>query len=141
MLLKQKIISPTSSTPEVALDPKGMRKIEGRLIHQDLSEFFKQLEYWIDECINNPADQTSVDIHLEYLNGVNSIALVTFLKKITLIKQKDKKLIINLYYNEGDEDISEQYEFISSILNVPFNFVMISEPINNRQRSLKICAT
>jgi acetoin utilization deacetylase AcuC-like enzyme len=141
MLLKQKIISSKSSTSEVILDPKGMRKIEGCLIHQDLSEFFKQLEYWIDECINNPADQTSFDIHLEYLNGVNSIAFITFLKKIALIKQKDKKLIINLYYKEGDEDIFEQDEFLSSILNVPFDFVMISEPIINRQRSLKICAT
>jgi len=141
MLLKQKIISSKSSTSEVILDPEGMRKIEGRLIHQDLSEFFKQLEYWIDECINNPADQTSFDIHLEYLNGVNSIAFITFLKKIALIKHKDKKLIINLYYKEGDEDIFEQDEFLSSILNVPFDFVMISEPIINRQRSLKICTT
>jgi hypothetical protein len=141
MLPKQKIITPTSSTPEVVLDPKGMIKIKGRLIHNDLSEFYKQLENWIDAYMYNSVDLTYVDIHLEYLNSINLIALIAILKKITLLKQKDKKLIINWYYEEGDEDILEQGECISSILNVPFDFVMISEPTINRQKSVKICAT
>jgi hypothetical protein len=42
---------------------------------------------------------------------------------------KNKKYIINWYYDEGDEDIIEKGEYISSITEVPFNFIMISDPL------------
>jgi hypothetical protein len=54
---------------------------------------------------------------------------MSLLKKIESVKLKNKKYIINWYYEEGDEDILEKGENISSVLDMPFNFVMISDPL------------
>jgi len=128
MSLKTKIITPTSSTPEVILDPTGLIRIKGRLIHIDISEFYGHLENWIDTYLCNPADRTFINIHLEYLNSVNLIAITGILKKFSPVNIKEK-VIINWYYDDGDEDIFEQGESLSSVLNLPFNFVMTPEAI------------
>jgi hypothetical protein len=49
----------------------------------------------------------------------------------------NKKYSINWYYEEGDEDILEKGEDISSALNIPFNFIMISDPLLPESDSLK----
>jgi hypothetical protein len=127
MLIKGGKILSTKNTPEVVLNPEGIILISGRSMNENVAEFYKQIENWIDSYICNPADFTCIDICLEYLNSVNSMILISILKKISDIKLKDKKFVINWYYEEGDEDILEQGEYISSVLNVTFNFIMISE--------------
>jgi hypothetical protein len=41
---------------------------------------------------------------------------------------KDKKYIINWYFDEGDEDILEKGENISSNLDIPFSYIEIYDP-------------
>jgi hypothetical protein len=125
MLKNQQIISPTKNSPEVILDSKGIIKITGRSMDGNVSEFFKQIEDWVDEYICDPADLTCVDIYLEYLNGIDLKSYISLLKKITSIRLKNKKYIINWYYEEGDEDILEKGECISLVLDIPFNFIKI----------------
>ena len=123
-------ILPTKDTPEIILNPDGMIKIGGRSRIADTNEFFKQIEVWIDEYICNPADITCVDFHLEYLSTNNQKFYITLINKIKPIKLKNKKYIINWYYDEGDEDILEKGEYISSVVEVPFNFIMIPNRID-----------
>jgi hypothetical protein len=129
MSLLIKRFFPTTSTPEVLLDPEGTIIIKGRLTHFNLGEFYKELGNWIDEYMRDPAELTSIDIHLEYLNTTNCITIIGTLKKFLPVKLKDKKLIINWHYEEGDDDIIEQGEFISSSLNIRFNFIRTPEVI------------
>ena len=115
-------------TPEINLNPNGIIKISGRSMIEDVNEFSKQIEEWIDKYIFNPADLTCVDFHLEYLATNNLKFYISLLNKIISIKSKDKKYIINWYFDEGDEDILEKGEIISSNLVIPFNFIEISDP-------------
>ena len=127
MNIVSKKIESTKNTPEITLNPEGFISIKGRSMNVNMTEFFKQIEEWIDLYISEPADETSFDIYLEYLDTTNLNFYITLLKKVELIKLKNKKYIINWYYEEGDEDIIEKGEDISSILNVPFNFIMLHE--------------
>jgi hypothetical protein len=126
MSVKEIRILPTKDVPEIILNPDGMIKIGGRSRIADTNEFFKQIEVWIDEYICNPADITCVDFHLEYISTNNQKFYITLINKIKPIKLKNKKYIINWYYDEGDEDILEKGEFISSVVEIHFNFIMIS---------------
>ena len=121
-------ILPTKHTPEINLNPDGIIIISGRSMIEDVNEFGKQLEGWIDKYIFNPADLTRVDFHLEYLATNNLRFYIALLNKITSIKLKSKKYIINWYFDEGDEDILEKGENISSSLGIPFNYIEISDP-------------
>jgi hypothetical protein len=125
--INQKIILPTKNTPEVILDPKGIIKITGRLIPENAIEFFNPIDEWLNEYFCSPTDIICLEICLEYINSEGIKHLLDLIHKIIHIhlKNNKKKLIINWYYKEDDEDILEQGTFFSSVLNVPFNLFKI----------------
>ena len=127
MSKNQKIILPTKNTPEVILDPKGIIKMTGRLIPENAIEFFNPIDEWINEYFCNPFEITCVEICLEYINSQGIKHLLDFFHKIIHIhlKNNKKKLKIDWYYKDDDEDILEQGTFFSSVLKIPFNFIKI----------------
>ena len=79
---------------------------------------------WIDAYILNPAESTEVIIALEYLNSCNSIILASVLKKLSLVTQQSKKLVIRWYVEEEDDDLLERGQYISATLNIPIEFII-----------------
>jgi hypothetical protein len=129
MLLKGKNIAATHNTPEVKLDPDGMIRITGRSMIQDITVISKPIEAWIDQYLSHPAELTCVDFYLEYINTTNVKFYISLLTRIETLRLKDKKYTVNWYYDEGDEDIIEKGEYISSVVEIPFNFIVISDPL------------
>jgi hypothetical protein len=129
MLLKGKNIASTHNTPEVKLDPEGIIRISGRSMIQDITVISKPIDTWIDHYLHSPADLTCVDFYLEYINTTNVKFYISLLTRIETLRLKDKKYTINWYYDEGDEDIIEKGEYISSVVEIPFNFIVISDPL------------
>jgi len=120
---KELRILPTKYSPEIILKT-GAIVIRGRSMKIIEPEFYHQIEKWINKYVSEPADVTYVDIYLEYLNTGNLIYYNNLLKKFVSISSKEKKLIINWHHEEGDEDMLEKGEYLSSILDVPFNYVI-----------------
>ncbi len=116
----------TKSSPDVILNPSGIIKIKGRSISENILDFFKPVEEWVIEYIKTPADITCLDITLEYFNSASAKLLIQLFLKISYVQLKNKKFIINWYYEEGDEDILERGEYFSSVLNIPFNFIRVT---------------
>lgn len=127
MNINQQIIPLTKKTPEVILDPKGIIKLTGRLIPENAEYFFNPIEEWINDYFKNPADITTVEIRLEYINSTGTTYLLDIIHKITHIhlQKNTKKFLINWYYKDEDEDMLEKGRFFSSDLDVPFNFIKI----------------
>ncbi|HAM10048.1 MAG: hypothetical protein A2X05_02405 [Bacteroidetes bacterium GWE2_41_25] len=127
MLLCKKIL-PTKNTPELVLNPDGVIVIKGRSISGEVKGLPPQVDAWLEEYLSDPAESTIIEIRLEYIGGFSSGYYVEIVKKIKTVLLKGKKLIINWYYEEGDEDILEKGECFSIYLDLPFNFVMIKDP-------------
>ncbi|HOB83698.1 MAG TPA: DUF1987 domain-containing protein [Bacteroidales bacterium] len=123
--MKELKIAPTKASPEIQLSPDGMVKIKGRSIHENVAEFYSPVEKWVSEYILNPADVTCVDMNLEYFNSASAKVFIHLLEKIRHVSLKNKKYVVNWYYEVGDEDILERGEYFSSILDIPFNFYRI----------------
>jgi hypothetical protein len=119
-------IQPTKTSPEILMNPNGAIKIRGRSIHENVADFFKPVNNWIVEYIENPAEITCVDLNLEYFNSASAKVFIQLFQKLTYVKLKNKKIIFNWYYEEGDEDILERGEYFSSILDVQFNFIKLT---------------
>jgi hypothetical protein len=119
-------IPATKNSPDILLNPGGSIKIKGRSIHENIIDFFNPVIRWVEEYVEEPADFTSVDISLEYVNSASAKMIINFLQKISYIQFKHKKLVINWYYEEGDEDILERGEYFSTVVRIPFNFIMIA---------------
>lgn len=99
----------------------------GRLIPENALNFFNPIEEWVNAYFLHPAEFTSVDINLEYVNSVGTKYLLDMLHLILNIylRKNDKKFRLNFYYEECDEDMFEKGTFFSSVLDVPFNFIII----------------
>jgi hypothetical protein len=135
-MLEKKIL-PTKDTPEISLNPCGIIIIRGRSMNGNVTMLLKQMEKWLDIYISDPADLTSVDFYLEYFNEIYLNIYISLLKKIDSVKLKNKKYVVNWYYEEGDEDILEKGEYISSVLDIPFNFIKIADPFTLEFNLLK----
>lgn len=127
MKLQEVHILPTIKTPEILLNPEGIIKIRGRAIDESRTKFSEQVMSWINEYLDNPPRTTEVIIALEYLNSFNSIILASILKKLALVNQQSKKLVVKWYIEEDDEDLRERGDFISSSFNIPIEFIMTDQ--------------
>jgi hypothetical protein len=127
MILDEVHILPTDSTPEVLLNPEGIIKIKGRGLIINKFEVLDQIMNWINEYISNPADITNVIVAFEYLNSFSTAILVSILNKLSQINQQTKKLTIRWYFEDGDDDILERGEYISSAYNLSIDFFMTDD--------------
>ncbi len=117
-------ILPTGNTPEFLLNPDGIIKIKGRALLSNKIEFNEQIMNWIDEYINDPAEITYVIIAFEYLNSFSTSMLVSILRKLSLVSLQSRKIVIEWYYEEDDEDILERGEYVSGSFNIPIKFII-----------------
>ena len=124
--MKELKIEGTKNSPEVMLDPGGLIRIKGRSIHENIIDFFLPVQNWISEYVSIPAEVTCVDINLEYFNSASAKLMIQILQRISRVKLKNKKFIVNWYYEDGDEDILERGQYFSSVLGIPFNFIRLS---------------
>ncbi len=123
--MKEYRVAATNTSPEVLFDPGGVFRISGRSIRENMADFYKPAEDWLEEYIQDPADITCLDISLEYFNSASTKLLVRIMQKISRVGLSNKKFIVNWYYEDGDEDILERGEFFSSVLKIPFRFIKL----------------
>lgn len=131
MLMQKMRIFPTLSTPDILLDPDGIIMIEGRSMNANIKEFSETIDNWVDKYLSDPAEITKVDLYFEYLSTNNLIFYRSLLLKISMVLLKRKKYVINWIYDEGDFDIMEKGENISSSVGVDVNFIMIEDSFFN----------
>ncbi|HZJ74497.1 MAG TPA: DUF1987 domain-containing protein [Perlabentimonas sp.] len=95
------------TTPYVLLNADiGEIRIEGRSIPENVIDFYYPILSWIDNYVKEPKDTTTVFFKLEYFNTSSSKRLFDIMKKVeTIASQPEKKVVINWYYEEDDEDI------------------------------------
>jgi len=117
------ILEGTKKTPEVTLDPEGKIKMGGRSIPEDASKFYDNILSWVMEYCNSPKDSTTIDIELEYFNSGSAKYVMQILRELSELRSNGKNLIVNWYYEEGDDDILERGEYYASILNLDINFI------------------
>ena len=121
--MKEVYISPTNKTPEIILNPEGFIKIKGRAIDESRTVFSDQIMEWLDNYLLNPPKSTELSIDLEYLNSYNSIVLAAIIRKLHLLNQQSKNLVIKWFIDEDDDDLLERGKYISSTFNIPIEFI------------------
>ena len=114
-LTKIKIDS-TQNTPEVILDPSGLIRIAGRAMSVFTPSFIEVLDTWLERYISNPAEETKFVAEMDYLNRSNINVFATLLKKTASLKIQNRKVTFYWIYENGDEDMRETGELLSSMI-------------------------
>ena len=116
-------ILPSDSTPEFLFCSDGRFKIRGRGLYKTETESVGELINWIDGYLGDPAEITYVVIALEYLNSYSTTILVSILRRLNMVLLHSKKLVIQWYYEEDDEDLLERGEYISITFDIAVTFI------------------
>ncbi len=107
-MISDLFISATTKSPEICLSANGTIRISGRCIPYEPDEFFAPVLEWASGYCLEPAEETVIDLSIEYISGTNSGKLYRFLTKLKEITLAGKKLVINFIY-ETDDDFMEDY--------------------------------
>jgi hypothetical protein len=115
--------SASTQTPMIAMNADtGAIEIKGRAIPDDAEPFWGPVLQWFDTYAENPNNDTSVTIDLEYFNISSSKRILFLLYKLNEIVAKGKTAKVVWCYKESDEDMFEVGQDYAFMVKVPFEF-------------------
>ena len=114
----------TFNSPEVEfIATTGDLNMEGRSIPEDPGEFFERLIDWMNDYFMNPADETVMNIKLEYINSGSSKYMLELLRILKQNFESGKRVLVKWYYEEGDESIEELGQHYEQTMQIPFEII------------------
>ena len=116
----------TTSTPYVLIDEeKSCLKVSGRSFHEDIVNFYKDIDAWLDSYLASDFKLFTFDCELNYLNSSTIKALLNMIIKMDKNASDEKKIIINWITTDINEIVIECGEdFREDIENLTFNLVI-----------------
>ncbi len=130
-------IKKTERTPEIVLDAKDkFFEIRGKCLPENIVDYDKLVteklhEYLVDcfEKNNDCSGGTSfkANFKLAYFNSAAAKFIADILMVVNEFIKKGHNIKIYWYFLEDDDDMQEAGEEFAEMLEVPMNFVMVSQ--------------
>lgn len=118
------ILQATDDTPEIILDKaKGEFSIKGKSLPEDVIEFYTPVFSWLEQYVADPNEQTVLKANIVYFNSASQRALNEVFSILSRIGIKDKKVEVEWYFNQYDEEIQEAGEEYADITKLPFRYI------------------
>jgi hypothetical protein len=126
--MKGYFIRSSRVTPSIYFNPlKGIFDMRGKSSPENPLAFYDYVLESLDGYAENGKSTMTANLAFEYFNTSSSKCLYIFMKKLSKIDEMGKKVLINWYYEDGDEDMKEAGEDLCSFFDMQFNFVEIPE--------------
>jgi len=103
----------------------GTFNIEGKSIPERTEEFYEPILSWIDEYFQDPPEETTLDLKLEYCNSASTRYVLDILERFEVQHKKGVKVTVNWYYEEDDEDMLDLGESYRQPLELQINIITI----------------
>lgn len=116
----------SSKTPNVILDHEtGEMFLGGRSIPDNALDLFGPMLEWASEYVESPQKVTKITFKFEYYNTASSKSILEFLLIMNELQKKNCEIKVYWHYKEDDDDMMEEGEVYSDIVNIPFEFVEV----------------
>lgn len=116
------IIKPTEKSLAVEISD-GALNFRGRSILTDPKSFFDPVHNWVTKYLKKPAEETIVNIQLEYIDTASTQALYQILRLLVGLNKMDLSLKVNWYIEDEDPEMRELGEMIEQRLGVEFQYI------------------
>lgn len=122
-------IKATRVTPSVYFNTKkSILDIRGKSSPENPLKFYNHLIESVSEYGQEKNNSLTVNFALEYFNTSSSKCIYLLFKKVNELRiDQGKDIMINWYYEEGDEDMQEAGEDLSFFFNFEINYQEIPE--------------
>ncbi len=115
-------------TPSVYFNPKkGILDMRGKSSPEDPLRFYNYVLNSLDVYAEKGESRMITNLAFEYFNTSSSKCLYIFMKKLERINGLGKSVVVNWYFEEGDEDMREAGEDLESMFDMTFNFKEVPE--------------
>jgi len=126
--MKGYFIRSSRVTPSIYFNPaKGIFDMRGKSSPENPLAFFNYVLESLDSYAESGTASMKANLAFEYFNTSSSKCLYIFMKKLSKIDEMGKKVVINWYFEDGDEDMKEAGEDLCSFFDMEFNFLEIPE--------------
>lgn len=117
------LIAPTTSSPEVNLDPeKGLLRISGESYPSNSYEFFRPILDWIDLYLSQHASAT-LEVDLTYLNTSSIKCMLDILELLEKNHKEGKKVGVRWCCDKENHRALELVEEFREDLTLPFEII------------------
>jgi hypothetical protein len=122
-------IESTEFTPAIHFDIKNRKfELTGTSRPEDVVAFYESIISKIEMYVNNilrnekPEDfQFNLLFDLDYMNSASSKYILQILDYFKKLYLKKAKITVDWYYEDVDDQIFEDGEDLSDVINIPFN--------------------
>ena len=123
MALENLILEAGRNTPEVRLNCEtGDLIFTGKSIPENATQLFSPVIKWLEEYVKTPPEETNLHLDLMYFNTASSIWIARIIKALSTIDDREKLLVIHLYFHieefeemEG-QDLAEAISPVTEVL-------------------------
>jgi len=121
-MLEPIIIKETEYSPEIILNQnENIFQIKGKSLMEDANSFYLPVIAWAQNYVQNPNNETEIEIDLEYYNSTSARRIVKFLLEFEKIKQQKAKIIWK--YTEGDNMLLKRGLELQQTMKIPIEFI------------------
>lgn len=115
----------TGSTPYVLIDEENKcMKFEGESFHENVIEFFKDVNNWLDNFLDTDFDAFTFDCNLKYFNSSTAKLLLNMLLDMD-DSDNAQNIVVNWITTENNDIIIECGEdFREEMNNLKFNLII-----------------
>lgn len=119
MSITKLYIEATRKTPEIHFDPRnGQLVLKGKSIPENATRTYEPAISWLKEYIKSPNQETNLHFDLMYFNTASYIWIARMIKILSKINDREKLLLINLYFDMEEFDEMEEQDMQDAIAPV-----------------------
>lgn len=121
-------IRPTNRTPHILFDcEKHVLEIKGKSYPANISDYYEPVFSWVKTYLGQLGDQQcTVNVELLYFNSSSSKILLEFFMMLEDAVNQGKRISVNWFYDEDDEDNLEYgEEFQEDMESLPFHLRVV----------------
>jgi predicted ATP-grasp superfamily ATP-dependent carboligase len=117
----------TKTSPYVLIDEdKCYMKLEGKSYLENITEFFKDINEWLENYLSSDCSELTFDCAMEYFNSSTTKIIYNLLRRMDRAAGEGANIVVNWIAAEDDEMIIECGEdFEEEMEHLTFNIVTV----------------
>ena len=128
MTSKRYHVERTDTSPQIDIDvDNGILEFIGRSLPHNSEQSYAQIYNWLDEYLEKPSEETTVNMHMDYLDTSSSRHLYNIFNRLNTAGETGNKVQVNWHFECGDEEMAETGKDYQSFFNMNFKFIEVEE--------------
>jgi hypothetical protein len=119
----------SSETPEIHFSFSGKMEIIGKSVPEFGNDFWESAINWFNRYMMNPAEKTTFNLQIDYLNTSSSKYILQLLYRLNELTDKGLQAEVVWGFHTNDIDMLEVGKDYEHMVKVPFTFYKIEEEV------------